>query len=68
MLRNLKAEMARQNISQETISKSIGINKRTLYNKISCKSEFTRNEMIKIRDLFFPDLTLDYLFNNQSVS
>ncbi len=64
MLRNLQAEIARQNIKQKEMAESIGVNEKTLRNKISGVTSFTFPETKVIRDTFFPDMRLEYLFSN----
>ena len=63
MFKNLRAEMARlDNISGRIIADKIGITAQAFYDKMSGRSEFKRNEMQKIKDNFFKEMTLDYLF------
>lgn len=62
MLKNLQAEITRSGITSEQLSVEIGVTVRTLRNKISGVTEFQRDEMFKIRDTFFPDLGVEYLF------
>lgn len=63
MLNNLKAEMKRSQISQDTIAKQLDITSRTFRNKVNGITEFTRDEMFRLRDKFFPDLNIEYLFH-----
>ena len=62
MFPNLRAEMARKNIKPINISSALNITYDSAINKLNLKSDFTRAEIFKIRDTFFPNLTLDYLF------
>lgn len=62
---NLKAEMARNNITGETISQFLEIHRNSFYNKVNGDSSFSVNEAIKIQNKFFPDLELDYLFSTE---
>lgn len=62
MLRNLIAEMARTDISQKQVAELIDRDEKSVSNKIRCKTEFTRKEMVQIKKELFPDCTLDYLF------
>lgn len=64
MLYNLKAEMARKNIKQEEISKALGLSKRALGNRIQGNVAFKLPEAQLIRDTFFHDLELEYLFKS----
>lgn len=62
MLQNLVAEMARSGIKNKDIAESLSLNEKTVFNKIHGASTFTINESIGIRDTFFPDKDLEYLF------
>lgn len=65
MYPNLRAEMARKNIKSVVVAEILGISYDTMSNKMNGKSDFTRTEIFKIRDKFFPDLTLEYLFETE---
>lgn len=54
--------MARTDISQKQVAELIGREEKSVSNKIHCKTEFTRKEMVQIKKELFPDCTLDYLF------
>lgn len=62
MLKNLIAEMARINLSQKDLAKFIGKDEKSISNKIYCRTEFTRKEMVEIKKRYFPKCSLDYLF------
>jgi len=66
MFKNLKAEMAREDLSGNKLAKTIGITGQAFSNKMRCVSEFTRAEMLKIqkffREKFNRSFTLDFLF------
>lgn len=62
MLHNLISELAIKKITKKKLSDETGISQRALYDKMNGRTEFTLDEMLIIRDTFFPDLTLDYLF------
>lgn len=71
MLRNLKAEMIRRNISLFDVSKIINKSERCTRDKVSGKAGFTFLESMKIRDKYFPGMDLEYLFapdTNQTTS
>lgn len=55
MLRNLIAEMARADLSYKDLAKAINKDERSISNKISCRTEFTRKEMVEIKRNFFPN-------------
>lgn len=65
MFKNLKAEMARQGITLLKVSEDLQLSYESVRNKFNGKTEFLRSEMLRIRDMYFPDCTLDYLFANQ---
>lgn len=64
MLRNLLAEMARADIKQLDMAKALGINEKTLRNKLGEVTAFTFPETQAIRKIYFPNLSLEYLFAN----
>ena len=47
---------------QAEIAKAISVSDRTVRKKITGETKFTFPEARKIRDTFFPDMELDYLF------
>ena len=54
--------MKEQHISNRDIARAIGKDERSISNKLSGRTDFTRIEMFAIRDTFFPEMTLEYLF------
>lgn len=63
MFRNLLAEMARYNVSNEDLMKTLGFNSaKTLNNKLTGRTDFTRKEMFLIKKVHFPNFDLEYLF------
>lgn len=62
MYMNLQAEMLRRNIKREDLAKFLGIRASSISNKINGKHYFKFNEAMEIKKEFFPELTLDYLF------
>lgn len=62
MLRNLKAEMVRANISVAEIAAFSGKSSRTISDRIKGKVQFPIQEAINVKDAFFPDMDLEYLF------
>lgn len=61
---NLKAEMAKKDVSIENISKLLGIHRNSVSNKINGTSSFTIEEAEKIHNKYFPNTKLLYLFKN----
>lgn len=62
MYKNLEAEMARQKITKTNLSKLLEVRYATVLDKMSGKSRFFYDEANKIKNSFFPDLSLEYLF------
>lgn len=62
MFSNLRAEMARKEITIIEISKLLGINRDTVSRKLSGKSKLYLNEAMLINKEFFPNKELPYLF------
>ena len=64
MLRNLKAEMARRGVSTSDL---MGVTRKSYNNirgKIRGTSSFLLKDAVAIRDEFFPELAIEYLFEN----
>lgn len=59
---NLKAEMARNSVTVKDLAKAIGKTEKTASAKICGKYDFTLPECIEIRNRFFPDCSIEYLF------
>lgn len=66
MFPNLRAEMARKGLDNKTLSMGLGVSPKTLSNKLSGKSEFTLSEIVRIKNQYFPNLSLEYLFEQES--
>lgn len=63
MLKNLLAEMIRRDVTRQQIADSISVSYGTALTKINGNYEFTVEEARKIKEEFFPDLTIEYLFD-----
>lgn len=63
LFRNLRAEMARKGIEYERLAEFLGINDRTLRKYFSGESKISLVYARRIKRKFFPDLTLEYLFD-----
>lgn len=61
-LKNLEAEMKRNNISRNDIANLLGISYRTVHSRFNGESEWGYSECVKIRDSYFQGMSLDYLF------
>ena len=63
MYRNLQAEFARQNIAPpKGIAAALDCTERCARNKLKGITEITVTEAKKIMMTYFPELSLDYLF------
>ena len=62
MFPNLEAEMARSKITQLQMAEMLGETPTTLSFKLNGKSSLSLKECVLIKQLMFPDKTLDYLF------
>lgn len=60
---NLLAEMARTGIPASEIAKAINVNPATLSAKINNANRLKLAEAAKIRNQFFPEFAIDYLFS-----
>ena len=61
-LNNLEAEMKRAGIGRKDIAEAIGASYRTIHSKFNGESQWQYAECVTIRDKFFPDMELAYLF------
>lgn len=64
MYPNLLAEMSRSGVTSEKMAGGIGINPSTMSAKLNNMDRIKLAEAVKIRDKFFPNLALDYLFSS----
>lgn len=61
MFQNLKAEMARRDLTAPMLARALGMCAKSMNNRLKGDSEFKLREMNEIAKLF-PECTLDYLF------
>ena len=66
MFGNLRAEMARIPISGRVVADTVGITPSSFYDKMAGRTEFKRSEMALIRNQFFKEFTVDFLFDVQA--
>lgn len=62
MMRNIKAEMRREQITEAEVAALLGCCERTVYNKLTGVTDFTFDEAKKLRRALFPGMELEYLF------
>ena len=63
---NLRAEMARENIAITDLMRVTGKSRSGVSKNLNGKGCFSVDESLAIRDDLFPDLSIDYLFSNES--
>lgn len=61
-MKNLQSEMKRNGVSNSDIKNLLGCSDKTVTNKLNGKTDFTIPEALKIHEVFFPELRLEYLF------
>lgn len=59
---NLEAEMKRVGITRSDIASLLGVSYRTVHSKFNGESQWQYTECVVIRDAYFPDKELSYLF------
>lgn len=62
---NLKGEMAKRCIKVEDIANVLQIHRNSASNKINGDTSFSIDEAVKVREAFFPELSLKFLFEKQ---
>lgn len=62
MYPNLKAELARKNLNMVHLAEFLNVRYATVNSKVNGKYQFTLKEALAIREKFFPDLQIEYLF------
>ncbi|PTY76207.1 DNA-binding protein [Heyndrickxia sporothermodurans] len=68
MHRNLRAEMAREGITMVDIADYLKVRYATINDKVNGKYDFSYTEALKIKRHFFPNLNIEYLFENDEQS
>ena len=54
--------MKRNGVSRHDIARELGLSYRTIHSRFNGETEWGYSECVKVRDRFFPELALDYLF------
>lgn len=65
-LNNLKGELVRKGISQGEVASFLSTQTSTVNKKLNGHIPFTISEAFRIKNEFFPEFTVDYLFVNDS--
>ena len=66
--RNLEAEMKRSNIKRKDIAEKLNVRYATVTDKVNGKSKFSFDEALFIKNNYFPSLSLEYLFSDESLA
>lgn len=61
MYSQLRLLMFKKRVTMANLGDALNLSRNTISRKISGKTKFTIDELLKIRDMFFPDVTLDEL-------
>lgn len=62
MYNNLKFEMKKRKVSNRDLMEALKLSYQSISNKICGRTSFKIEEAVEIRDLFFPFMALEYLF------
>lgn len=62
--RNLEAELKRKNITKKDLAEAFNLRYATISDKLNGKTRLTLNEAFAIKEKFFPDLSIEYLFDS----
>jgi transcriptional regulator with XRE-family HTH domain len=62
--KNLRAEMARKGVTLGQIAKLLNVRFATVSDKLNGRSRFFCDEALRIKRHFFPDFSIDYLFDD----
>ena len=62
---NLKFLISEKGCSQKQIAEGIGIHPRTFCEKLKGQYPFTLDEAIKIKEIFFPGVSMDELYGTK---
>lgn len=62
--RNLKAEMARKDITIKDLMTVTGKSRPGISNNLNGRGRFTVEESLAIRRAYFPEMSIDYLFES----
>ncbi len=63
--KNLIGEIAKAEITKKELAEMLGIHWNSISNKLSGESSFTVDEAIKIRDCYFRNSLISYLFKRE---
>lgn len=67
MYNNLAAEMARKGLTKKDLAEFLDQRYPTVVDKTNGKARFRLDEAVKIKEEFFPDADMEYLFATKGV-
>lgn len=62
---NLDVEMTKKKVSRNDLSEALNLSYQSVHHKLHGRIEFTRKEMVAIKERLGTDLTLDELFKKE---
>lgn len=68
MYKNLEAEMARVSIKRKDIADLLNIRYASVVDKMSGKFPFKLDEALTIKNRYFPNLSIEYLFDSEEAA
>lgn len=68
MLMNLRAEMARRGVKPKHLALLLELRLATIYDKLNGKYAFTFDEALMIKNEYFPDSNIEFLFESSEQS
>lgn len=67
-MNNLAAEMARYGITLNDVQNVLGCTDKTARNKVNGTTDFYVHEAMKLRDAYFPNMRIEYLFAKEPIN
>lgn len=62
MYANLEGELRKKKITRQKMAKDMNLNVSTISRKLTEEGRLKLKEAYEIRDLYFPDMQIEYLF------
>ncbi|UZW13234.1 helix-turn-helix transcriptional regulator [Clostridium pasteurianum] len=66
MFNNLLAEMARNKITKQELAVYLGVSEKTIRNYINGSTKISWLDTLRIKNNYFPSLSLEYLFESDA--
>lgn len=64
---NLAGEIAKAGLSRKRMAEQLGVSHRTFYNWLSGSTVLRYDDAVKIKETFFPESTVEFLFQKKSI-